>query len=69
MVMVANVVRTQSKSHIDAGASITEMGSETNSRLLMYSLDVCVKYCTYLPIFKSQKVSVEALNFLVIISS
>ena len=32
MVMVVNIVRAQSTSHIDAGASVTEMESETDSR-------------------------------------
>ena len=40
---------------------------ESSTQLLMYSLDTCVRYSTYmyLPIFKSQKGSMEAgaLNF------
>ena len=42
---------------------------ESNMQLLMYSLDTRVSYSTYLLIFKSQKGSIEALNFLVITSS
>ena len=38
-------------------------------QLLKYSLDIRVSYSTYLPIFKSQKGSIEALNFLIITSS
>jgi hypothetical protein len=38
--------------------------TESSTQLIMYSLDICVRYCTYLPIFKSQKGSIEALNFL-----
>ena len=41
---------------------------ESNVQLLMYSLDTRVSYSTYLPIFKSQKGSIEALNFLIITS-
>ena len=41
---------------------------EGNTLLVRYSLDTCVRYSTYLPIFKSQKGSMEALNFLVITS-
>ena len=39
---------------------------ENNMQLLMYLLDTCVSYSTYLLIFKSQKGSIEALNFLII---
>ena len=41
---------------------------ENSTQLVMYSLDTCVRYSTYkiIPIFKSQKGSMEALNFLVI---
>ena len=41
---------------------------ESSTQLLMYSLDTCVRYSIYLPIFKLQKGSMEALNFLVITS-
>jgi hypothetical protein len=41
---------------------------ESSTQLIMYSLDICVRYSTYLPIFKSQKGSIEALNFLIITS-
>ena len=41
---------------------------ESSTQLLMYSLDTGIRYSTYLPIFKSQKGSIEALNFLIIIS-
>ena len=41
---------------------------ESSTQLIMYLLDTCVRYSTYLPIFKSQKGSMEALNFLVITS-
>ena len=41
---------------------------ESNSQLIRYSLDTGVRYSTYLPIFKSQKGSSEALNFLIITS-
>ena len=30
--------------------------------VIYYSLDTCVRYSTYIPIFKSQKGSMEALN-------
>ena len=39
---------------------------ENSTQPIMYSLDTCVRYSTYLPIFKSQKGSIEALNFLII---
>ena len=42
---------------------------ESNMQLLKYSLDIRVSYSTCLPIFKSQKGSIEALNFLIITSS
>ena len=41
---------------------------ESSAQLIMYSLDTCVRYCTYIPIFRSQKGSTEALNFLAITS-
>ena len=41
---------------------------ESSTQLVMYSLDTCVRYSTYIPIFKSQKGSMEALNFLIISS-
>ena len=41
---------------------------ESNMQLLKYSLDIRVSYSTCLPIFKSQKGSIEALNFLIITS-
>ena len=41
---------------------------ESSTQLIMYSLDTCVRYSTYIPIFKSQKGSTEALNFLAITS-
>ena len=41
---------------------------ESSSQLIMYSLDTCVRYSTYIPIFRSQKGSTEALNFLAITS-
>ena len=42
------------------------LARESSTQLVMYSLDTCVRYSTYIPIFKSQKGSIEALNFLVI---
>ena len=39
---------------------------ESSMQLLKYSLDIRVSYSTCLPIFKSQKGSIEALNFLII---
>jgi hypothetical protein len=39
---------------------------ESSTQLIRYSLDTCVRYSTYLLIFKSQKGSIEALHFLVI---
>ena len=39
---------------------------ESSTQLLIYSLDTCVRYSTYLLIFMSQKGSMEALNFRVI---
>ena len=41
---------------------------ESNMQLLMYSLDTHVSYYKYLLIFKLQKGSIEALNFLMITS-
>ena len=43
---------------------------ENSAQPVMYLLDTCIGYSTYIPIFKSQKGSMEALvlNFLVIIS-
>ena len=41
---------------------------ESSAQLIMYSLDTCVRYSTYIPIFRSQKGSTEALNFLAITS-
>ena len=41
---------------------------ESSAQLIMYSLGTCVRYSTYIPIFKSQKGSTEALNFLAITS-
>ena len=41
---------------------------ESSAQLIMYLLDTCVRYCTYIPIFKSQKGSTEALSFLAITS-
>ena len=41
---------------------------ESSTQLLMYSLDTGVRYSIYLPSFKSQKGSIEALNFLIIIA-
>ena len=41
---------------------------ESSTQLIMYSLDICIQYSTYLPIFRSQKGSIEALNFLIITS-
>ena len=41
---------------------------ESNIQVLNYSLDIRVSYSTCLPIFKSQKGSIEALNFLIITS-
>ena len=41
---------------------------ESSTQLLIYLLDKCVRYSTYLPIFKSQKGSMEALHFQVITS-
>ena len=39
------------------------LSRESSAQLIMYSLDTCVKYSTYIPIFKSQKGSTEALSF------
>ena len=43
---------------------------ESSTQLVMYSLDTCVGYSTYvyIPIFKSQKGSMKALDFLAITS-
>jgi hypothetical protein len=41
---------------------------ENSTQLLMYSLDTCIRYSTYSPIFKSQKGSMEALNFRIVTS-
>ena len=41
---------------------------ESSTQLIRYSLGICVRYSTYLLIFKSQKGSIEALKFLVITS-
>jgi hypothetical protein len=41
---------------------------ESSTQLMMYSLDICIRYSTYLPIVKSQKGSIEALNFLIVTS-
>ena len=42
---------------------------ESSTQLLMQSLDTGVRYSSiYFPIFKSQKGSIEALNFLIITS-
>ena len=41
---------------------------ESSAQLIMYLLDTCVRYSTYIPIFRSQKGSTEALNFLAITS-
>ena len=42
---------------------------ESSTQFVMYSLDTCVRYSTYIiPIFKSQKGSMKALNFLAITS-
>ena len=41
------------------------LARESNMQLIIYSLNMCVRYSMYLlPIFKSQKGSIEALNFL-----
>ena len=40
----------------------------SSSQLIRYSLDTGIRYSTYLPIFKSQKGSSEALNFLILTS-
>jgi hypothetical protein len=39
---------------------------EGNMQLVKYSLDIRVRYSTHSLIFKSQKGSIEALNFLVV---
>ena len=39
---------------------------ESSAQLIMYSLGTCIRYSTYIPIFKSQKGSTEALSFLAI---
>ena len=39
------------------------LDGESSTQLLMYSLDTGIRYSTYLPLFKSQKCSIEALNF------
>ena len=41
---------------------------ESSAQLIMYLLDTCVRYSTYIPIFKSRKGSTEALSFLAITS-
>ena len=41
---------------------------EGNTLLVRYSLDTRVRYCTYSLNFKSQKGSIEALNFCMITS-
>ena len=41
---------------------------ESSTQLLINLLDTCVSYSTYLLIFKSQKGSMEALNFEIITS-
>ena len=41
---------------------------ESSTQLVMYLLDTCVRYYTYIPIFKSQKGSMKALDFLAITS-
>ena len=38
---------------------------ESGMQLIRYSLDTCIRYSTYLLIFKSQKDSIGALNFLI----
>jgi hypothetical protein len=42
---------------------------ESSTQLIVYSLDTCIRYSTYSPIFKSQKGSIEALNFFILTSS
>ena len=39
------------------------LSRESSAQLIMYSLDTCVRYSTYILIFKSQKGSTEALSF------
>ena len=46
----------------------TVLRRRSSTQLIMYSLDTCIRYYTYIPIFKSQKGSTEALNFLAITS-
>ena len=46
----------------------TVLIGQNSTQLLMYSLDTGIRYSTYLPIFKSQEDSIEALNFLIITS-
>ena len=46
----------------------TVLYRESSTQLIMYSLDTCVRYSTYIPIFRSQKGSTEALSFLAITS-
>ena len=41
---------------------------ESSMQLAIYLLDTCIGYSTYLLIIKSQKSSMEALNFLIIAS-
>ena len=41
---------------------------ESTLQFLKYSLDICVSQSIFLQIFISQKGSIEALNFLIIIS-
>ena len=40
------------------------LARESNMQLIIYSLNKCVRYSMYLPPIKSQKGSIEALNFL-----
>ena len=62
---VLYIVQGSYRDYISQEVRPTILIRESSVQLTRYSLDTCIRY---LLIFKSQKVSIEALNFLIITS-
>ena len=65
---VMDSVHASYRDYISQEVQPAKLVRESSTQLIKYSLDTCVRYSVYLPIFKSQKSSIKALKFLIFTS-
>ena len=65
---VLYIAHTSYRDYVSQEVGPAILVREGSTQLIRYSLDISIRYSTYLLIFKSQKGSIEALNFLIITS-